>query len=184
MDSRKGIWSRRGVLLLTFLLMIVFFVLGTYFSKEEISNLTISDRRDVDIDFFIRILKNNMLAGLGILLGSISYCVISFSIISYSAFTIGVAFMSFAKSHSIYKSFALLMLHGSIEIIWLSLLILCAYDISNKLYEFLKDDQLKPMHVVNKETFTKIVISIFLITAGAYTEAYISIPFYQYLTNL
>jgi len=183
MDLQRRIWSQKGIVLISLTVMVIFFLMGT--ASPLMSNLpdSVPMRAVSANEFFLQVFGNNFLAGLAILLGSVSYCVISFCVVGYSAFTIGVSFMTFASTHTLFDAFILIAPHGVIEIIWVCLLTLSASEISRGLYEFLAEKDAGTTVNINGNVYRRIMISFILIVLGAFIEAFVSLPIYLCFIN-
>lgn len=177
MKKRILLWSERGVILTTITLMILFFLIGTSASEGQFPEPRSAIGSAEAMTFFLKICRNNLVAASVILLGSISYCIISFSVVGYSSFTIGTVFMDFYRGHGMLDSLALIFAHGVIEMTWLVLLMVSAYDISNMLSNFLKNTSA----FKGKRTYGRIALAFLLVIFGAFVEAFVSIPLYLYI---
>jgi uncharacterized membrane protein SpoIIM required for sporulation len=176
------LWNEKGVAVLALIVIAVFFFIGVRVSDVnfiEPNSGSIANTQP----FLFKILKNNFLVGIYIIIGSISYCIISFSVLGYSAFTIGSIFQGFAKTYSTADATILILPHGLIELIWLILLTVCSYNISNSLFSFLKNQDIQPNQIISKTTFKRLTIACLLIVVGAIVEVYFTIPIFKYLND-
>jgi hypothetical protein len=67
--------------------------------------------------------------------------------------------------------------------LWLILLTVCSYNISNSLFSFLKNQDIQPNQIISKTTFKRLTIACLLIVVGAIVEVYFTIPIFKYLND-
>lgn len=95
----------------------------------QLNRIFISNDKMIIGQDFLFILKQNLLIGLGIIIGFISYNFFSIFLFIFNMFSLGFYLHHFQNKLGLFRSILLFMPHGIIEITWLTLLTIHTFKI-------------------------------------------------------
>lgn len=153
-----------------FLLFALFgyFYLGYHSSESGIyKNLEVNLNKE---DLF-RILKNNLLLGVIVLFGFLTFNLTNLSFIVFNGLLYGIAINKYSLEFGIAKTLLAILPHGIVEYTALAMLFSCSVDINITLYQFfLKSNN----EFINYKTIRKIIVAFALIALSSLIELYIT----------
>lgn len=150
-----------------FTLIGYFFMSGSSVTLDTLKTFNIT----LDVNDLFKIISNNILIGVLILFGFLTFNLTNLSFIVFNNLLYGIAINKYSLEFGLLKTLTAILPHGIIEYLGLAVLFSCSVEINISLYQYFNKTSNNPIH---QKTFKRILIGFSLIVLSSLIEVYLT----------
>lgn len=160
--------------IISFIILFIIFILIGYFLLSD-SSIEANSIKTFDISLdandLFKIISNNLLIGVLILFGFLTFNLTNLSFIVFNGLLYGIAINKYSSEFGLLKTLTAIVPHGIIEYIGLAVLFSCSVEINISLYHYFNKNNNNPIQL---KTFRKILLGFSLIVFSSLIEVYLT----------
>ncbi len=154
-------------------LFVIFTLIGYFLLSGSSIKIDSLKTFNITLDFsdLFKIISNNLLIGVLILFGFLTFNLTNLSFIVFNGLLYGIAINKYSSEFGLLKTLTAIVPHGIIEYFGLAVLFSCSVEINISLYQYFNKKNNTP---IQQKTFKKILIGFGLIVFSSLIEVYLT----------